>query len=223
MDKSQINDLALVGGSSRIPMDQKLVQDFFNGKELKKTINLEEAVAYGAAILADDPGGDNTRIVKDLILIAVTTLSLGIESAGAVMTVLLPRNTRIPALAARIFSTYSDNQSCVLIKVFEGERRLTKDNCFLGNVQLSDIPPAPREAVPPEFLRLLAAWYNCCSGAAPKRAVLECSNLGDKNCPVLSTFSQFLFISHGKEKQCQEQCSGSTTPLYQQTKSGVIT
>uniref|UniRef100_A0A175YPE2 Heat shock protein 70 n=1 Tax=Daucus carota subsp. sativus TaxID=79200 RepID=A0A175YPE2_DAUCS len=147
MDKNNVDDVVLVGGSTRIPKVQQLLQQFFNGKELCKNINPEEAVAYGAAVQAAVLSGEANHNIKNLMLLDVTPLSLGTEVSGNLMDVIIPRNTTVPVSMQNFFSTVRDDQKVVGVGVYEGERTRVEDNNLLGEFELRDLPPAPRGKV----------------------------------------------------------------------------
>jgi len=146
LSNADIDEIVLVGGSTRIPKVRQLLRDYFGGKQPNQGVNPDEAVAYGAAIQANIVGGDTDNKTRDMVVLDVTPLTLGLETAGGVMATLIPRNTPVPTKRAQLFSTYKDKQTTVTVKVFEGERSMTRDNRLLGRFDLAGIAPAPRGA-----------------------------------------------------------------------------
>uniref|UniRef100_A0A0E0L1N7 Uncharacterized protein n=1 Tax=Oryza punctata TaxID=4537 RepID=A0A0E0L1N7_ORYPU len=146
LSKADIDEIVLVGGSTRIPKVRQLLKDYFDGKEPNQGVNPDEAVAYGAAIQANIVSGDTDNNTRTMVVLDVTPLTLGLETAGGVMTTLIPRNTPVPTKKTQLFSTYKDKQTMVTVKVFEGERSMTRDNRLLGKFDLTGIAPAPRGA-----------------------------------------------------------------------------
>lgn len=185
MPKSRVDEVVLVGGSTRIPKVQQLIMDAFHGKEPNKTINPDEAVAYGAAVQAAILIGDQSEATENILLIDVAPLSLGVETAGGMMSTMIKRNTAIPADAKKQFSTNADNQSCVEVSIFEGERTKTADNNLLGKFELEGIPPAPA-GIPRIEVGLHLDASGILSVSAEEKATKRANNIEIKNTGRMS-------------------------------------
>lgn len=186
LDKAKVDDVVLVGGSTRIPKIQRLLEEFFNGKQLNRTINPDEAVAIGAAVQAAILDDDKSDIAQEVILLDVTSLSLGTETQGGIMTAVIKRNTRIPCKVSKEFHTIKDQQTSVTVKVFEGERALTRDNHFLGKFEISGLTPRP----PGETT--IVETFNIDPNGILVVAAYEKSNLGNvKKCIISNDKNRF--------------------------------
>ena len=178
MNKNQIDQIILTGGSSRIPKIQSMITDFFDGKQLNKSLNLEESVSCGAAIRAAICTNVKDEKVEKLILLDVSPFSIGFETVGGVMDVMVPKNSTIPCKKTKNFSTYADNQSSILVQLYEGERQLTKDNHFIGKMVFDGLPPGPREKNGIELSLDIGASFNIFVTAVEKTTG-KCLNMGN--------------------------------------------
>ena len=178
MNKSQIDQIILTGGSSRILKIQSMITDFFNGKQLNKSLNLEESVSCGAAIRAAICTNVKDEKVEKLILLDVSPFSIGFETVGGVMDIMVPKNSTIPCKKTKNFSTYADNQSSILVQLYEGERQLSKDNHFIGKMVFDGLPPGPREKNGIELSLDIGASFNIFVTAVEKTTG-KCLNMGN--------------------------------------------